>query len=454
MSYSILIIDDNISLLNSLRILLKTEFDPIEVASHPDKVVSAIAREHFDIILLDMNFRPGQTDGNEGMYWLSKFIQKNPDSVIILMTAFGDVELAIEGIKKGAFDFIQKPWKTEKLITTLQAGCQLTKSRADIRMLKQKNQARNQDLNQTEDDFIGQSSGMKQVFTTIGKIAKTDATVLISGENGTGKELVAREIHRSSMRCNGPFVPVDMGALNENLFESELFGHKKNAFTGATQDRIGRFQYASGGSLFMDEIGNLSMDLQAKLLRVIQDQSIQPVGSNETISTDIRLILASNINLRESVAKGTFREDLFYRINTIEMEMPPLRQRQSDIPVLSNYFLQKYAKKYQKSIQGFDQECLKVLCDYPWPGNVRELKHSIERAVILSDHSVLSAADFLLQPVNPGYQIPESLDLEDVEKRTISMALEKYPQNLSKVALALCISRTTLYAKIKKYGLQ
>jgi len=450
---SILIIDDNISLLNSLRILLKAEFDQVETANHPDKLLSSISRADFDIILLDMNFKAGQTEGNEGLYWLSNFKKSNPDAVVIMMTAYGDVELAIEAIKRGAFDFIQKPWKTEKLIASLKAGLQLRKSRLELNQLKKKNQSRNQDLNQVSDQFIGDSPQIKKVFSTINKIAATEATVLISGENGTGKELIAREIHNKSTRNLGPFVEVDMGALNENLFESELFGHKKNSFTGAENDRIGRFEYAAGGTLFLDEIGNLSLNMQSKLLRVIQNQSFQLVGSNEPVYTDVRLIFASNLNLQEQVENGEFREDLFFRINTIEIEAPALRNRPEDIPLLSRYFLRKFANRYNKKIIGFEQETIKQLVEYSWPGNVRELRHSVERAVIMAEQGKLRPQDFLFRPISASKTYPVSLNLEEVEKWTIENAIDKYPNNLSKAAQILNISRTTLYSKIKKYGL-
>ncbi|MBT3243576.1 MAG: sigma-54-dependent Fis family transcriptional regulator [Bacteroidetes bacterium] len=449
----ILIIDDNSSLLASLRILLKREFDQIDIAIHPDHVFSAIAENQYHVILLDMNFKTGQTSGNEGLFWLGKIKKSDPDAVVILMTAFGEVDLAIEAMKRGAFDFVQKPWETEKLTATLRAGVIYRKSRVELTKLKQKNQSRNIDLNLAEDSFIGQSAEITKLRTTIAKVSKTDASILICGENGTGKELVAREIHRLSNRKNGPFVEVDIGALQESLFESELFGHVKGAYTGAEKDRVGRFEYADGGSLFLDEIGNLSLNQQVKLLRVIQEKVIYRVGSNEARPIDIRLICATNLQLDKAVTESIFREDLYYRINTIEIEVPPLRHRKTDILLLCEYYLQKFASKYQNTKLKIDKQALDQLCEYSWPGNVRELRHAIERAVILSDHPVLMINSFQLKDNQSLKYAMDSYNLEQVEKAVITSALERYPGNMSKVAQVLSISRTTLYAKIRKYGL-
>ncbi|TPN88100.1 sigma-54-dependent transcriptional regulator [Aquimarina algicola] len=446
----ILIIDDNKSLLSALEILLQFEYKHIQTISNPNQITSIQNLKDFDVVMLDMNFSAGVNTGNEGLFWLREIKKKTPNTAVIMMTAYGAVDLAVKALKEGAADFILKPWKNEKLLATIKSAYLLRKSRKEVQELKQKESNLKQVINQDGNFIIGNSKALTAVLNLVRKVAKTDVNVLITGENGTGKELIARELHRMSARKDEVFIGVDMGSISETLFESELFGHSKGAFTDAKEDRAGKFEAANKGTLFLDEIGNLSLQTQAKLLSAIQNRTIVRVGSNKTIPVDIRLVCATNCNLNQMVAEGIFREDLLYRINTIHIEIPPLRERGNDILVLADFYLKKFASKYGKPslrINNFAQE---KLLGYRWPGNVRELQHTVERAVILSEGNVLKPADFLLGNATTVAldQGPETLD--EMEKLMIDRALDKHNGNYSAAANQLGISRQTLYNKIKK----
>jgi DNA-binding NtrC family response regulator len=374
-----------------------------------------------------------------------------------MITAYADVKMAVEAVKVGAIDFLEKPWRNERLLTTIRAALQLSQSRREVKKLAEKQEVLVGDLEQPFGEIIGQSPSMQQVFKLIKKVAKTDANVLILGENGTGKELVARAIHRQSPRSENVFITVDLGAISENLFESELFGHKKGAFTDAKADRAGRFEVASGGSLFLDEIGNLSLPLQAKLLSALQTRHIQRVGSNELINVDIRLVCATNMPLYEMVKENQFRQDLLYRINTVEIQLPPLRERQKDIPILAEHFLTTYAKKYQKGTLSINEKTIQQLQAYPWPGNIRELRHAVERAVILADNQELSIHDFILQGTGDQKSTtegePHTYNLEELERWAIQRALVKHTGNISKAAEEVGLTRAAFYRRMAKYEL-
>jgi DNA-binding NtrC family response regulator len=404
-----------------------------------------------------MNFTRDVTSGQEGFYWLDKIYEMDPSAVVILITAFGDVDLAVRAIKEGATDFILKPWRNEKLLATLSAALNLRRTRLEVANLKSRQKQLIADLGQSYHEFIGIAPSMQRVFDTIQKVSGTDANVLILGENGTGKELVARALHRNSSRCEEVFIGVDMGAISETLFESELFGHVRGAFTDAKKDRIGRFELASGGTLFLDEIGNLPLSLQSKILRVLETRQVIPLGANKPRPIDIRLICASNMHINDMVSKNEFRQDLLYRVNTVEIHLPPLREREEDIPLLTDYFLNIYCHKYKKPNKKVGAAAVKKLTAYHWPGNVRELQHAIERAVILSDSQVLQPEDFFFSIPAQGNK-DNSLDfdvynLEAVEKAVICRVLEKYQGNISKAAHELGLTRTSLYRRMEKYGI-
>ena len=458
----ILIVDDEEDILLSLRLFLSRHFTEVVTESNPYQLPRLLRSKPFDLILLDMNFKTGDTSGAEGMRWLNKVVELDPGSSVIMITAYADVKTAVEAVKIGAIDFLEKPWRNERLLTTLQAALQLSVSRRKVRQLTDQQQVLVDDLQQPFGEIIGQSKGMQQVFTLIDKVAKTDANVLILGENGTGKELVARAIHRKSLRQQAVFITVDLGAVAESLFESELFGHKKGAFTDAKGDRAGRFEVASGGSLFLDEIGNLSLPLQAKLLSALQTRQVTRIGANESIDVDIRLISATNMPLHDMVADNRFRQDLLYRINTVEITLPPLRDRQDDIPLLVAHYLQEYAKKYQKGTFRIAPSAYPQLKSYAWPGNIRELRHAVERAVILADSDQLHAEDFMLQaPVmganagsaNGAATEPHSINLEELERWAVQRALTKHTGNISKAAEELGLTRAALYRRMAKYEL-
>lgn len=450
----LLIVDDNEDILFSLKLLLSKHFDYIRTERNPNVIPSIVTRENFDLYLLDMNFSAGVSSGNEGIYWMKKILETDPTAVIVFITAYGDVELAVKALKEGATDFIQKPWEKEKLLSTLRNAYRIRSSSTEISSLKQKQQHLSDDIARQFDLVLGPSQAIRSLMNTVGKVAGTDANVLILGENGTGKEVIARELHRRSTRSKEVFVPVDMGALTGSLFESELFGHSKGSFTGATDDRAGRFEIASGGTLFLDEIGNLSLDLQAKLLTVLQRREVVRLGTHRPIPVDIRLICASNRPLHRMVEEGQFREDLLYRINTIQIDVPPLRERREDIPGLIDFFLERFSRKYGHNELKLTEREMQRLQQYPWPGNVRELQHYIEKAVILSDSGKLLLEDPQLehngQPEGKPYA---SLNLEENESNIIRQAIREHNGNLSAAALELGISRKTLYNKIEKYAL-
>ncbi|MGB5274358.1 MAG: sigma-54 dependent transcriptional regulator [Flavobacteriaceae bacterium] len=449
----ILIIDDNKSVLSALEILLQFEYRQVTAISNPNQISSFPDLQGFDIVLLDMNFSAGVNTGNEGLYWLREIRKKAPEISVVMMTAYGAIDLAVNALKEGATDFILKPWNNEKLLATVKSAYELRKSQREVHQLKQKETHLKQLINRDKNLIIGQSKALNSVLDLTRKVAKTDVNVLITGENGTGKELIARELHHVSNRNSEVFIAVDMGSISENLFESELFGHLKGAFTDAKEDRVGKFEAANGGTLFLDEIGNLSLTAQAKLLSAIQNKTVVRVGSNKSIPVNIRLVCATNCNLDQMVADGIFREDLLYRINTIHIEVPPLRERNNDILELSEFFLLRFASKYGKNGIRISESALDKLKSYPWPGNVRELQHTLERAVILSEGNVLKPTDF---PINDKVSAP-SLEtapdtLDDMEQLMITNALSKHDGNFTAAAIQLGISRQTLYNKIKKMG--
>lgn len=448
---NILIVDDNKSVLSALEILLSGEFDQVTCLSNPNLITTELRKNQYHLVLLDMNFKAGVNTGNEGIFWLNQIKESHPEISVVLITAYGDVELAVKALKSGATDFILKPWDNTKLLATIRSAIQLSMSREEVKQLRQKEKELKKVINRDEKFIIGSSPELMQVLKIVRKVAKTDTNVLITGENGTGKELIAREIHRLSGRKDEMLVGVDMGAVSESLFESELFGHVKGAFTDARENRPGKFEVANKGTLFLDEIGNLSFHLQAKLLAAIQNRVITRIGSNQPIPVDIRLICATNKNLPELVEKGLFREDLLYRINTIQVEVPPVRDRGNDILVLADFFLKKYAYKYDKPTLRLNNQAQEKLLKYYWPGNIRELEHSIEKAVILSENNILKADDFFLRPVTGIKTETDTLKLEEMEKRMIILALEKNPGNVTAAAEQLGITRQTLYNKMKKF---
>ena len=453
---AILIVDDDEDVLLAARLLLKQHGYEVATEKDPHAISRVLRERTFDLVLLDMHFTQDTSSGREGFYWLQEILATDPNAVVILITAYGDVEMAVRAIKEGATDFVLKPWQNEKLLATLSAALELRRSRRLAQSLRTRQQQLSADMDQPFDHFIGQSVGMQEVFTTIEKVAPTDADVLILGENGSGKELVAREIHRRSPRRDEMFMAVDMGAITESLFESELFGHVKGAFTDAKSDRAGRFELASGGTLFLDEIGNLSLPLQAKLLTVLQNREVTRVGAGRPIAIDVRLISATNMPVAEMVAQQEFRQDLLYRINTVEIPLPPLRDRLDDIAVLAIHFLTDYASKYGKASARIGARALDKLRAYRWPGNVRELQHAVERAVIMSDSDQLGPDDFLLTPTAVAEQESVALDdynLEAVEKEVIRKVLRKHGGNVSQAARELGLTRTSLYRRMEKYEL-
>ncbi len=448
----ILIVDDDPDVLFSARLLLQQHFSAIEISEDPNQIPILIQKDDFDIILLDMNFTPEATRGREGLHWLNQVLAIDSSLTVILMTAYGDVEMAVEAIKEGATDFVLKPWQNERLVATISTALSLRESKREVKRLRTRQKQLSADLDSRFHDMIGNSPPMLQVFRNIEKVAKTDANVLIIGENGTGKELVSRALHRQSLRKDEVFISVDMGAISETLFESELFGHTKGAFTDANQNRTGRFEIASGGTLFLDEISNLSSPLQAKLLRVLQERRVVPLGSNKPKPVDIRLLCATNAPIYEMVAKGTFRQDLVYRINTIEIQLPPLRDRGDDILLLVDFFIKRYSAKYKKPISKINGDALSKLKNYKWPGNVRELGHTVERAIIMSEKSELNANDFLFPKMGSDSSV-DTLNLKEIERRVIKQALVEHNGNITHAAGDLGLTRAALYRRMKRYDL-
>ncbi|UCE66423.1 MAG: sigma-54-dependent Fis family transcriptional regulator [Candidatus Zixiibacteriota bacterium] len=451
----LLVVDDDEDILQAAALYLKRYGFAVITEKSPEKIPSLISDQDFDVILLDMNFTKDVSSGKEGIYWLKKILNYDPEAVTVMITAFGDIELSVEAIKAGAIDFIQKPWQNEKLLGTIMAGISLRKSRKEVEDLRSKERQLSADLGNHFPGIIGDSGEIREVFATIDKVAGTDANVLILGESGTGKELIAREIHRRSKRSNKTFITVDMGALTETLFESELFGHKKGAFTDAREDRAGRFEIANGGTLFLDEIGNIPVPLQAKLLSILQNRNITRLGTNRPIPIDVRLISATNMPIPEMIETGRFRQDLLYRINTVEVKIAPLRERAGDIPLLINHFLKMYSKKYNKDIKGAAISTIRKLEKYHWPGNVRELEHAVERAVIMCDSEMLKAEDFFLadQARKTDGLVVNNFDLEEVEKAVILRVMTKNRGNISLAAKELGLTRASLYRRIQKYEL-
>ncbi|HVM88085.1 MAG TPA: sigma-54 dependent transcriptional regulator [Puia sp.] len=447
---SVLIVDDDPDVLTAVRLLLKTETAAVVTEKNPENIRSLLAKQIFDIVLLDMNFNSSINTGNEGLFWLKKLKEFGCNAAVIMITAYGDIDLAVRSLKEGATDFVVKPWHNEKLISTIK----------DALKKKESNKIANGYISPADSiigsELIGESEPMQQIFYKIEKIAPTEANILILGENGTGKDLIAKAIHQQSLRAGKPFVKVDVGALTESLFESELFGHKKGAFTDAREDRIGLFETASGGTLFLDEIGNISLHQQAKLLSVLQNRKITRIGTNQPIPIDIRLICATNIPLGELANENRFRKDLIYRINTVEIVVPTLRKRGNDIELLAKHFLLLYARKYLKNAYDFDAKALEKLRTYHYPGNVRELQYTIERAVIMAEEDVLHASDLIFSPIESPVELldePFELNLSQVEKNTILKVIEKHNGNISRAAKELGLTRTALYRRLSKYDI-
>ncbi len=452
----ILVVDDNEDILFALKLLLKPHVEQVQTTSNPNDIPTLITKNDFDVILLDMNFTKDAISGQEGFNWLEKILELDPSAIVVFITAYGDAEKAVKAIKAGATDFILKPWQNEKLIATISSAVKLKQSQKEVTDLREKQKEISNVMDSPFHDFVGKSESMMEVFNTIKKVAQTDANVLILGENGTGKELVARALHRDSPRNDEVFISVDLGSIAETLFESELFGHEKGAFTDAKKDKPGRFEIASAGTLFLDEIGNLPLPLQSKLLTAIERKEVTRVGSNKPKPIDVRLVCATNNNIHQMVSEGNFRQDLLYRVNTVEIHLPPLRERYGDIPLLANHFLGVYSKKYKKNIKGITADAMKKLEAYKWPGNVRELQHAIERAIIMSDTNTLQPDDFFLssQQSNQGGGIEfESYNLDEIEKTVISKVLKQYQGNITQASNELGITRTSLYRRMEKYDL-
>ncbi|MCG2460076.1 sigma-54 dependent transcriptional regulator [Flavobacteriaceae bacterium F89] len=441
----ILVIDDDADVLTAIRLLLKSLVKEVVIERNPNQILSLLSKTAFDVIILDMNFNGLVNTGNEGIYWLRKIKESGSGASVILITAYADIDLAIRSLKEGAADFLIKPWKNEKLVSAI----------AEVLSKKSGNKANAEITHRGSTDLLGESVAINEVLVKIKKVAPTDANVLILGENGTGKDLIAQAIHENSLRKDRPFVKVDVGSLTPSLFESELFGHKKGAFTDAREDRKGRFESAHGGTLFLDEIGNITLQQQARLLTVLQNRQVTPLGANQPVPIDIRLICATNIGLSTLADEEKFRKDLIYRINTVEIMVPPLRDREGDIRLLARYFVNVYAEKYAKPGFDLDDALLRKLEDHPFPGNVRELQYALERAVIMAENNVLNAEDLIFSPIEKksANGRKRDLTLDEVEKEAILQVLEKNRGNISKSARELGITRTALYRRLNKYGL-
>jgi two-component system, NtrC family, response regulator HydG len=442
---SILVIDDDTDVLTAMRLLLKTEVNEVVTEKNPENIPSLLSKPVFDVVLLDMNFNSSINTGNEGIYWLKRIKEMQPSVAVIMITAYGDIDLAVRSLKEGASDFVVKPWHNEKMIATIEdalrkAGKSDIPKRADNSIIGK--------------ELLGESEAMLDIFYKIDKVAPTDANILILGENGTGKDLIAKAIHQKSLRASKPFVKVDVGALTESLFESELFGHKKGAFTDAREDREGRFESANGGTLFLDEIGNISLQQQAKLLTVLQNRQVTRLGANQPMPIDIRLVCATNVPLQELANEQRFRKDLIYRINTVEITIPPLRKRTDDILMLAKHYAKLYADKYFKTGVEFDRSAMEKLKSYHYPGNVRELQYTIERAIIMSDDNLLNEKDLIFSPIESAAaptDEPKDFNLSNLEKNTILRVIEKHNGNITKAAKELGLTRTALYRRLSKY---
>lgn len=450
----ILIVDDDRDVLETARMFLKQEFTSVEIEEDPARLPELLQVNDYDVIFLDMNFTKGVNDGSEGFHWLKRILDVDPEAVVILITAYGEVDLAVKAMKSGATDFVLKPWKNQKLFGTILSALQLRRTRKEVERLKQTQAKLSNDIDTRFTDFVGCSPAILRIHEWIDRVAETDADILILGENGTGKELVARAIHRKSLRKGSVFIRVDLGAVTESLFESELFGHTKGAFTDAKFDKPGPFEIASGGTIFLDEIGNLSLPLQSKLLTVLQGRKVQRVGSTQEVPVNIRLICATNMPLNEMVANGKFRQDLLYRINTVEIRVPALRERPDDIPLLIDYFLKVYCKKYKRNEMRIEKGVINKLKKYQWPGNIRELQHAVERAVILHDERTVRSPELL---INTSQVHPKSMDrpltMDEMEKQFILQSLNQNEGNVTRTARALGMTRTALYRRLKKHNI-
>ncbi len=450
----VLVVDDETDVLFAMKMLLKTEVKEVVTEKNPDNLLAILDRERFDVIFLDMNFKSALHTGNEGLFWLSKILEKDKEATVILITAYGDVELAVKSLKQGAYDFIVKPWHNDKLLETLHNALQ-------ARSQKKQGASAKTSKNPEASPILGESEAIQDILYKIDKIAPTEANVLILGENGTGKELVARALHQKSFRAGKPFISVDIAALTDSLFESELFGYKKGAFTDAKEDRIGRFEAANGGTLFLDEIGNISPAMQAKLLTVLQNRQVTPLGSNQPVPVDIRLISATNVPIYELASSNQFRKDLIYRINTVELTLPPLRERGNDVELLARHFAAYYAGKNHKLIPEFAPATLKKLTQHTWPGNIRELQHAVERAIIMAEDNVLQPQDFSFSvmeaPAPHAAAVPfigdTTLPLSEIERETIRRVIERNNGNISKSAKELGLTRTALYRRLNKHDI-
>lgn len=453
----ILVVDDDEDILVAAKLLLRRHFGHVDTTSKPIQIPKLLEKHDYNVILLDMNFAVGEASGKEGLHWLGQIKELDPNVAVVLITAYSDIETAVDAMKQGAYDFVSKPWQNERLVATVTAAVSLQQSRVEAEHLKGQTKELAASVNATSQDLVGSSAPMRKVVEMIGRAAPTDANVLILGENGTGKEVVAREIHNQSGRRDEIFVSIDLGAVTESLFESELFGHKKGAFTDAKDERIGRIQAANKGTLFLDEIGNLPLHLQAKLLTVLEQREVRPVGGNKSVSFDVRLICATNMPLADLTNEDIFRQDLLYRINTVEIGLPPLRDRLEDLPPLLEHFISIYARKYNLPRKRVSAAALKRLHEYHWPGNVRELRHAVERALILSGEDVLDLDDFSFapgKPVDQGQSAEiDDFNLESVERHVIELAMKKHEGNVSRAAGELGITRTSLYRRMEKYGI-
>lgn len=470
MNAKILIVDDDEDILVAGRLLLKRHFGQVQTCTDPTNIPTLLAAERYDAILLDMNFSPGESSGAQGFNWLARILELDPDAVVVMITAHGSVDLAVEAMKHGATDFVSKPWQNEKVVATLSAAVQLRASRAEAESLKRSNKALVAASHDSEQSLLGSSNAIQDVLSLVERSAPTDANILIMGENGTGKELVARMLHQQSHRASGVFMSVDLGAVSETLFESELFGHRKGAFTGALEDRVGRLEAANGGTLFLDEVGNLPLQLQAKLLTVLEQRRVIPVGRNEAVPFDVRVISATNVSREQLGDESRFRQDLLFRLNTVELTLPPLRERVDDIEGIAIHYARFYARKYHSPDKEFSPEAMAAMRAYSWPGNVRALRHAIERAVILSQQAAYETADLQLDaPQGQGQTRPEragadgpagvdpgpdtDLNLERMESRLIEAALKQHRYNISHAARELGLTRAALYRRMEKHGL-
>ncbi|WP_295673959.1 sigma-54 dependent transcriptional regulator [uncultured Mucilaginibacter sp.] len=444
---TVLIVDDDPDVLTAVKLLLKTEAGEVITEKNPENLNWLLQRNQVDLVLLDMNFNSAINTGNEGLYWLRKVKEWKPNVCVIMITAYGDIDLAVRSLKEGANDFIVKPWHNEKLIDTIK---ELLDKKEGTKPLKTTSKSGSQT------SILGESDVMQDIFFKVNKIAPTDANILILGENGTGKDLIAKAIHERSLRADKPFVKVDVGALTDSLFESELFGHKKGAYTDAREDRTGRFEDAEGGTLFLDEIGNISLQQQAKLLTVLQNRQVTRLGTNKAVDIDIRLICATNLPLYELANENRFRKDLIYRINTVEINMPPLRKRNEDIVILARHFAKVYASKYLKPSVDFDAAALIKLKGYNYPGNVRELQYTIERAVIMADDHILRPDDliFSILETQPDVVVDDdNIPLSIMEKNAILRVIDKHNGNITRAAKELGLTRTALYRRLSKYDI-